>query len=120
MKSHTYYIISGILALLLFVSCGQQYHAENTVEAFVEANMEQHDKIMHRDYADIGKTRHINDSVINVMRQRGAQGFKKDITYGQMPEGDLFYLRMRYVLEGDTLQNTFYLNHELTEVIAFK
>ena len=118
MKSRAYIIIG--VTLLLFASCGQQYHAEKTVEAFVEANMEQPDKITNRDYADLGTTRHINDSVISIMRQRGAQGFKKDITYGQMPDGDLFYLRMRYVPEGDTLQNTFYLNQELTEVVAFK
>jgi hypothetical protein len=120
MKSRAYIIIGGISALLLFASCGQQYHAEKTVEAFVEANMEQPDKITNCDYADIGTTRHINDSLISLMRQRGAQGFKKGITYGQLPEGDLYYLRMRYVHEGDTMQNTFYLNQELTEVVAFK
>ena len=106
--------------MLLFASCGQQYHAEKTVEAFVEANMEQPNQINHRDYADVGTTRHINDSLITMMRERGAELFKKNITYGETPEGDLFYLRMRYVHNGDTLQNTFYLNQELTEVVAFK
>ena len=106
--------------MLLFASCGQQYHAEKTVEAFVEANMEQLDQISYRDYADVGTTRHINDSLITMMRERGAELFKKDITYGETPEGDLFYLRMRYVHNGETLQNTFYLNQELTEVVAFK
>ena len=118
MKSRAYIIIG--MTLLLFASCGQQYHAEKAVEAFVEANAENPEAMTHRDYADLGTTRHINDSVISIMRERGAQGFKKGITYGQMPEGDLFYLRMRYVHEGDTLQNTFYLNQELTEVVAFK
>ena len=120
MRSRAYIIIGGISALLLFASCGQQYHAEKTVEAFVEANMEQPDQISYRDYADVGTTRHINDSLITMMRERGAELFKKNITYGETPEGDLFYLRMRYVHNGDTLQNTFYLNQELTEVVAFK
>lgn len=118
MNSRAYIIIG--MTLLLFASCGQQYHAEKTVKAFVEANMEQPEKITNRDFADIGTTRHINDSLINQMRQRGAQLFRKGITYGQVPKGDLFYLRMRYVHESDTLQNTFYLNQELTEVVAFK
>ena len=118
MNSRAYIIIG--MTLLLFASCGQQYHAEKTVKAFVEANMEQPEKITNRDFADIGTTRHINDSLINQMRQRGAQLFRKSITYGQVPKGDLFYLRMRYVHESDTLQNTFYLNQELTEVVAFK
>ena len=79
MKSRAYIIIG--MTLLLFASCGQQYHAEKTVEAFVEANMEQPDKITNREYADLGSTRHLNDSVISIMRERGAQGFKKGITY---------------------------------------
>ena len=54
------------------------------------------------------------------MRHRGAPLFKQGITYGNVPQGELFFLRMRYVHEGDTLQNTFYLNQELTEVVAFK
>ena len=120
MNSRAYIIICGISVLLLFASCGQQYHAEKTVETFVETNIEQPNIITDFDFADLGTTRHINDSLICIMRQRGAHLFKKDITYGQLPKGELFYLRMRYVHKGDTLQNTFYLNQELTEVVAFK
>ena len=108
------------MTLLLLASCGKQYHAEQTVEDFVDANMEQPEKITKRDFADLGTTRHINDSLISVMRQRGAEHYKKGISYPDVPQGDLYYLRMRYVHEGDTLQNTFYLNEELTEVVAFK
>ena len=114
------YIILGISALLLFASCGQQHQAEQTVKAFVEENMEQPDKITSRDFADLGTTRHLSDSIINVMRQRGARLFKKGITYGPIPSGDLYYLRINYISDGDTLQNTFYLNQELTEVVAYK
>lgn len=121
MRTSRAYIIIGISAAsLLLASCGQQYRAERVVKAFVEDNMEQPDKISGRNFADIGTTRHISDSLIDVMRQRGAQLFKKGISYGAKPEGDLFYLRMKYISEGDTMQNTFYLNQELTEVVAFK
>ena len=54
------------------------------------------------------------------MRHRGAPLFKQGISYPDAPVGELYYLRMSYVHEGDTLQNTFYLNQELTEVVAFK
>ena len=106
--------------ILLFASCGQQYQAEKTVEAFVDENAENPDLVTKRDFADLGTTRHISDSLVNVMRQRGAEHFKESISYPAIPQGDLYYLRMRYVYEGDTLQNTFYLNEELTEVVAFK
>jgi hypothetical protein len=113
------YIIIGGLALLL-ASCGQQYKAEKTVKAFVEENMEVADKISGCDFADVGTTRHISDSLIQVMRHRGAPLFKQGISYGNVPQGELFFLRMRFIHKGDTLQNTFYLNQELTEVVAFK
>jgi len=106
--------------MLLFVSCGRQHDAEQTVKAFVDENMEVASEISNRDFADLGSTRHISDSLIQVMRQRGAALFKKGITYPEPPDGELFYLRMSYVHQGDTLQNTFYLNPELTEVVAFK
>ncbi|MBQ8989727.1 MAG: hypothetical protein IJ067_08550 [Prevotella sp.] len=117
MKSRAYIIIG---VMLLFASCGQQYQAERTVGAFVDDNAENPDLIAKRDFADLGTTRHITDSLVSVMRQRGAEHFKKGISYPAIPQGDLYYLRMRYVYEGDTLQNTFYLNEELTEVVAFK
>ena len=112
------YIIIG--TVLLLASCGKQYQAEKTVKAFVEANAEAPEKMTKRDFADLGTTRHINDSLMDVMRGRGAELFKKDISYPDKPQGDLYYLRMRYVHEGDTLQNTFYLDQELKEVVAFK
>ena len=114
------HIIIGMLALLLFASCGQQYKAESLAEDFVAANMENASAISGKDFADLGTTRHLNDSLIKVMRQRGAANFKKGISYGEIPTGDLYYLRMSYISNGDTLQNTFYFDKELSEVVAFK
>ncbi len=106
--------------MLLSVSCGRQHDAEQTVKAFVETNMQDGVQISDRDFADLGTTRHISDSLIELMRQRGADLFKQGIAYSEAPDGELYYLRMRYVHDKDTLQNTFYLNQELTEVVAFK
>ena len=113
------YIIIGIATLLL-ASCGKQHDAEKTVEAFIDQYVEDAVSMKGIDFADIGTTRHISDSLIQVMRHRGAPLFKKGITYGQVPEGELYYLRMRFIHKGDTLQNTFYLDQELKEVVAFK
>ncbi|SEV85177.1 hypothetical protein SAMN04487850_0473 [Prevotella aff. ruminicola Tc2-24] len=117
MKSGKYII--G-MTVLLFASCGQQYHAEKTVKAFIEANAENPELLSDREFADLGTTRYVNDSLIHLMRHRGAELFKKGISYPEKHSDDLFYLRMSYVRGTDTLQNTFYLNQELTEVVAFK
>ena len=106
--------------MLLSVSCGRQHEAEQTVKAFIEANMQDDVEISDRDFADLGTTSLISDSLIEQMRQRGAELYKQGITYPKAPDGELYYLRMRYVHDKDTLQNTFYLNQELTEVVAFK
>ena len=114
-------IIICVGLVLLFASCGRQHSAEQTVKAFIEANMENGgDDISGRDFADLGTTRLLSDSLIQLMRHRGAPLFKQGISYPDVPGGELYYLRMSYVHQGDTLQNTFYLNPELTEVIAFK
>ena len=106
--------------MLLSVSCGRQHDAEQTVKAFIEANMQDDVEISDRDFANLGTTSLISDSLIEQMRQRGAELYKQGITYPKAPDGELYYLRMRYVHDKDTLQNTFYLNQELTEVVAFK
>ena len=113
------YIRIGIAARLL-AACGRQHKAESLAKDFVAENMENPSAISGKDFADIGTTRHLNDSLITVMRQRGASGYKKGISYGKMPTGDLYYLRMSYISNGDTLQNTFYFDSELSEVVAFK
>lgn len=118
MKSRAYIIIGT--ALLLFASCGQQHKAESLAEDFVAENMENASSISNQDFADLGTTRHLSDSLIKVMRQRGAANFKKNISYSKIPTGDLYYLRMSYISNGDTLQNTFYFDEELSEVVAFK
>ena len=85
------YIIIGISALL-FASCGRQHKAESLAKDFVAENMENPSAISGKDFADIGTTRHLNDSLITVMRQRGASGYKKGISYGKMPlpENELY------------------------------
>jgi len=106
--------------MLFLTSCGKQYDAEQTVKDFVESNMNNAEKISSQEFGDLGTTRHISDSLIDVMRQRGAPHYRQGINYGKVPEGDLYYLRMKYVYEGDSLQNTFYLDETLANIIAFK
>ena len=116
------YIINITLCLggLLFASCGKQYTAEQTVKDFVAENMQDGVETSGVDFADLGTTRHINDTLVAKMRKNVAPLFKSGIQYAQTPAGDLFYLRMRYLYQGDTLQNTFYLDSTLTQVVAFK
>ena len=122
MKSTRAYIINITLCLsMLFVaSCGKQHTAEQTVKNFVKENIKEGVETKTLEFADLGTTRHINDSLVAKMRKNGSELFKSGIKYTGMPKGDVYYLRMKYLHKGDTLQNTFYLDSELKEVIAFK
>ena len=120
---HTRAYITNIalcLGVLLVASCGKQHTAEQTVKNFVAENIKEGVETKTIDFADLGTTRHINDTLVQKMRKNGAALIKTDIKYGAMPAGEVYYLRMKYLHKGDTLQNTFYLDSELKEVVAFK
>jgi hypothetical protein len=106
--------------MLFVTSCGKQHTAEQTVKDFVAENMKDGVETKRIDFGDLGTTSHIKDSLIAKMRNNSSELYKSGIVYGDAPSGDVYYLRMRYLHEGDTLQNTFYLDSELKEVIAFK
>ena len=116
------YIINITLCLgvLLVASCGKQHTAEQTVKNFVAENMKEGVETKRIGFGDLGTTRHISDSLVAEMRKKGDELYKSGIKYGNVPAGEVYYLRMKYLHKGDTLQNTFYLDSELKEVVAFK
>ena len=122
MKRTRAYIINITICLggLLVAGCGKQHTAEQTVKNFVAENMKDGVETKRIGFGDLGTTRHINDSLVAKMRKNGAELYKSGIKYGNVPQGEVYYLRMRYLYKGDTLQNTFYIDSELKEVVAFK
>ena len=120
-KSRAYIInITLCLGVLFVASCGKQHTAEQTVKKFVEENTKEGVETKRIGFGDLGTTRHISDSLAEKMRNNGNELFKNDIKYAAMPKGEVYYLRMKYLHEGDTLQSTFYLDSELKEVVDFK
>jgi len=122
MSFRSIYIIIGVVFMSIVVaSCGKQYSAKGLAEDFIEKNAVAPEKMLYREYSDLGTTTLISDSVILSMQQRGHELFKRDIEYSSKSSGNLlYYLRMKYVYEGDTLQQTFYLDENLTQIVSFK
>lgn len=107
--------IIGIgLTLLLFASCGQQQQAKSVVKDFVEDCLQQDADYL--DFTRVDSTRSVSDSVITALRQQGP----KDIQYAERKGKTLKYIRVSYLLNNDTLSATFYLDAEMTGVVAFK
>ena len=113
------YIIIGV-ALLLFVSCGRQQTAKSIVKDFMEAHVEDYSKVSYLEFYDIDSTRNISDSLIQLLHGRTPAHFSKNISYQQRGGKTLWLIRTRYLMDEDTCSATFYLDKEMTGVVAFK
>ena len=113
------YIIIGV-ALLLFVSCGRQQTAKSIVKDFMEAHVEDYSKVSYLEFCDIDSTSNISDSLIQVLHGRTPAHFSKNISYQQRAGKTLWLIRTRYLMDEDTCSATFYLDKDMTGVVAFK
>ena len=107
--------IIGIgLTLLLFAACGQQQQAKSVVKDFVADCLQQDADYL--DFTDVDSTLSVSDSVITALRQQGPKG----IQYAERKGKTLKYIRANYLVNDDTLSATFYLDAEMTGVVAYK
>lgn len=120
MKKAHIIIMSFVIAMLM--GCGQDYKAKGVVEKFLDNNL------ANKDYSigyvsKLDSTSYINDSTINNMRANASESnVLNPVKYrtGKIGNEKLFFMRVKYQQGNETISQTFYLNKELTEVIAFK
>lgn len=113
MKRHVYYIIIGI-ALLLFASCGQQQKAKSVVKDFMDTYPR--GDVSYLEFSDVDSTNAISDSLIEVLRAKAG----KQITFQKRTGKTLLLIRAKYLLNADTCSTTFYLDPQVTGVVACK
>lgn len=113
------YIIIGI-GVLLLASCGRRQEAKSIIKDFMKANVEDYSKVSYLEFYDIDSTRNISDSLIQVMHGRTPAHFSRNISYQQRVGKTLWHIRTRYLMDKDTCSATFYIDKELTGVVAFK
>ncbi len=122
MKQYLYIIIMCV-TILLFASCGPQYDAEDLVENFMEQNMREEMKPSAIRFTDIDSTTFVNDSVIISLRHqaRRAQRYRPDVKYApDQPFKKLIVTRVTYRVEDQEYNDTYYLDMDLTRVVAYK
>lgn len=121
MKASIYIIMCSVV--LLFASCGRQHNAESTVEDFMESNLKEPSELSINKFNRIDSTRYLNDSIVAVIRQKTtatATQYKGGIEYGSEPVGkSLVILRVDYSVGDKGYTDTYYLDKELTRVVAF-
>jgi hypothetical protein len=121
MKNYLYIIIG--ISLLLFASCGPQQEAEELVEQFMKQNMKEELDISGLHFMDIDSTRLVNDSVVISLRQQAkrASRYQGNIKYApDQPFKQLITIRAKYYIEEKEYSDTYYLDMDLTRIIAFK
>ena len=121
MKNYLYIIIG--ISLLLFASCGPQQEAEDLVEQFMKQNMKEELDISGLHFMDIDSTRLVNDSVVISLRQQAkrASRYQGIIKYApDQPFKQLITIRVKYYIEEKEYSDTYYLDMDLTRIVAFK
>jgi hypothetical protein len=121
MKNYLYIIIG--ISLLLFASCGPQQEAEELVEQFMKQNMKEELDISGLHFMDIDSTRLVNDSVVISLRQQAkrASRYQGNIKYApDQPFKQLITIRVKYYIEEKEYSDTYYLDMDLTRIVAFK
>ena len=62
-----------------------------------------------------------NHIIVNLQQQASAdKAFKKDIKWDKPSSEKYIFMRMKVIQGTDTMIRTFYLNPEMTKVLAFK
>ena len=109
--------------MLLFASCGQQHQAKEVIQAFVDEHAAEPSARSSISIAKFDSTMVINDSVILAMRANAdtIKRYKQAIKYAEgQPSRKLFVARITYTIDGAEYSDTYYLDDQLTRVIAFK
>lgn len=108
-------------ASVLLVGCGKQHKAEGVIKDFLNENLVTQDYTVS--FSNIDSTKHVSDSAMTAMRTAANTNkhYKKGVKFGAKgnQEGCIF-TRATIAQGRDTIVQTFYLDTEITQVIAFK
>ena len=117
------FLAAGFLALAS-VSCGKRHSAKKLVESFVDEP-----SVSMTDVGKLDSTDRVDNSTINALQADVKNGglYKPDTKFGQRPTNTKTLLMIRVTLEtkdekGEKkpYKQTFYLDPELTSVVAVK
>lgn len=105
---------------MLCVACGRKQEAKAIVKDFMETYVDDYSKVSFVEFYDVDSTRNISDSLIAVLHGRTPAHFSRNISYQQRSGKTLWLIRTRYLMDKDTCSATFYMDKDMTGVVAFK
>ncbi|MGN1375416.1 MAG: hypothetical protein ACI4V5_02555 [Prevotella sp.] len=102
-------------------ACGNQHKTETVVNDFLAENMKQTDYKI--EFSDIDSTALVSDSAIIRMRMTalGNNMYRQPLRYKDAIRNDKYiFTQARIYIGNDTISQTFYLDMQMTGVVAFK
>ncbi len=120
MINHTSKMFGFMLLSALLCSCGKQHKAESAINEFLDKNLVESD--YSASVSGVDSTSYVTDSMINVMRTDASRNrhFKLGISYGYPSSNVYVYAKTVIIIGKDTLKQTYYLDRNMNDVIAFK
>ena len=122
MKKNVFTSTSAAIVLAITFSCGKDYKAGSTVKSFVRDNFDER-VFTDTDYRSLDSTACVTDSMIEVMRKNAGKmrGVSKSIHYANRKDKVLYYIPVRMETDGkEKVTHTFYMNRDLSEIVAFR
>ena len=119
---YTLYIIIGI-AVLLLTACGQQHQAKVVVQEFVDQYATEPSARSSIKIEKFDSTKVLNDSIIRVLRTNAdtVSRYQHPVNYAAGGIGRMLYVaRISYTINGAEFSDTYYLDEQITRVVAFK
>jgi uncharacterized lipoprotein NlpE involved in copper resistance len=98
--------IACMAAIITLCSCDNQDKAENLIKDFLDKNLQTSEYSVS--FTELDSTRHVTDSAINAMRANAANNKQ------------YIFIRTKMSIGKDTINQTFYLDPELTSIVSFK
>ena len=123
MMRRSLYIIIGVTLVLLSVACGQQHQAKQVIQAFVDQYAVDPSSRSAVSIAKFDSTFVLSDSAIYRMRANAdtIKRYQKAIRYAEgAVSRKLFIARVTYTIDTTEYSDTYYLDDQLTHVVAFK
>ena len=120
-------LAAGILALAS-VSCGKRHSAKKLVESFIDEHAQQ-SSVSISDVGKLDSTDRVDNTTILSLQSDVKNGglYKPDTKFGQRPTNTKTLLMLRVTLEAKDekgekkpYKQTFYLDPDLTSVVAVK
>ncbi|MFC2814404.1 MAG: hypothetical protein ACFN4S_11415 [Prevotella conceptionensis] len=127
-NKHVFLFLAAGFFALASVGCGKRHSAKKLVENFIDEHAQQ-PSVSITDVGKLDSTDRVDNSTINALQADVKNGglYKPDTKFGRRPANTKTLLMIRVTLEtkdekGEKKQykQTFYLDPELTSVVAVK